>query len=45
MLLTERIAFSNYVLTHFVIPKAAAGKIMTWRSKVFTKCPPYATVL
>ena len=27
------------------VPQPAAGEIMTWWSKGFTKCPPYATVL
>ena len=36
---------SNYILINYGIAQPAAGEIMTWWSKVFTKCPPYATVL
>ena len=36
---------TNYVQTYYIIPQPAAGEIMTWWSKVFTQCPPYASVL
>ena len=35
----------HFFIMMVTILKPAAGEIITWWSKVFTQCPPYATVL